>query len=90
MIEPNPVLYAEVLEVYDRVADMDVTAFEVLAALNAPHRIMDRGYEVKAHHLVAAIIGHEHEASGTSEQDTEGHARPSEGPGIAAGASQVP
>jgi len=69
MIEPNPVLYEEVLEVYHLVADMDVTGAEVFAALNTPYRIQDRGYEVTAGHLLAAIIGHEHEASRTPGQD---------------------
>ena len=71
LTDANPVLYEEVLAVYDLVPrDTDVNGVVLLAMLNAPHRIQDRGYVVETHHLVAAIIGHEHEASGTESQDT--------------------
>lgn len=52
-------LYREVLEVYKLKGHEITTGSQMMDALNAPHRVQDRGFEVLASHLIEAMVARE-------------------------------
>ena len=54
--ERSLLLCDEVEEVYKHLQPGEVTGRQLLLGLNAPHRVLGRGYEVRAEHLAESLV----------------------------------